>query len=52
MPWEAAENRPVPSGAGRFVFVTGGPAKVATRHEATESDVKRPFSDVKRGDAG
>ena len=39
-------------GARRFVFVTGGPFKVVTPYEATGSGPKRPFHDVKRGDAG
>ena len=38
-------------GARRFVFVTGGPFKVVTPYEATGSGPKRPFHDVKRGDA-
>ena len=50
--WEAEQNRTVPSGAKRFVFVTGVPVKVVARYEAAGSGRKRPFHDVKRGDAG
>ena len=39
-------------GARRFVFVTGGPFKVVTPHEATGSGPKRPFHDGKRGGPG
>ena len=48
----AKRNRTVEGGARRFVFVTGGPFKVVTPYEATGSEPKRPFHDVKRGDAG
>ena len=42
------QNRTVPSGAKRFVFVTGAPVKVVARHEAPGSGLKRPFHDAKR----
>ena len=45
-------NRTVEGGARRFVFVTGVPVKVVAWYEAAGSGRKRPFHDVKRGDAG
>ena len=51
-PYGAKRNRTVEGGARRFVFVTGAPVKVVARHEAAGSGRKRPFHDVKRGDAG
>ena len=46
--WEAAENRTVPVGARRFVFVTGAPVNVVARHEAAGSGLERPLWDAKR----
>ena len=50
--WGAQQNRTVPSGAKRFVFVTGVPVKVVARYEAAGSGRKRPFHDAKRGGPG
>ena len=51
MPCGAKRNRTVEGGGRRFVFVTGAPVKAVVRHEAVASGRKRPFHDVKRGDA-